>query len=331
MMVDEDQSGRWARLRFLVVGSLLADPPKRGMLKAALRRLSEQKWKHPITGEITTFGVSTIERWYYRASCVNDPIVALRRQIRSDAGNNRALIGQLLIELEHQYRQHPSWSYQLHADNLVALVEEQPSLGSIPSYSTVRRTMKKKGWLKRPRKAKTAGQRRAQERLENREVRSYEASHAHALWHIDGHKAHRKIIDSNGNWYQPTCICILDDFSRLGCHVQWYSTESSETVNHTFMQAFLKRGLPRGNLSDNGGGMTSEEITNGLSELGITAETTLEYSPYQNGKQESFWGQIEGRLMPMLESVEPLTLEFLNRTTQAWIEQEYNRSRHDQT
>lgn len=329
-MVDEDKSGRWARLRFLVVGPLLANPPPRGKLQSALRRLSKQKWRHPITGEITTFGVSTIERWYYRANCDNDPVSALRRQVRFDAGNNRALTGQLLTKLEHQYRQHPSWSYQLHADNLVALAEEKPSLGTAPSYSTVRRGMKKRGWLKRPRQGTTAGQRRAQERLENREVRSYEASYSHALWHIDGHKSNRKIIDSNGIWYQPTCICILDDFSRLGCHAQWYSSESSEAVNHTFIQAFLKRGLPRGNLSDNGGGMTAEEITNGLSELGISPETTLEHSPYQNGKQESFWGQIEGRLMPMLESVQPLTLEFLNRATQAWLEQEYNRSRHDE-
>jgi hypothetical protein len=62
--------------------------------------------------------------------------------------------------------------------------------------------------------------------------------------------------------------------------------------------------------------------------LGISHETTLAYSPYQNGKQEPFWGQLEGRLLAMLSRVQPLTLSFLNRTTQAWVEQEYNRSVH---
>ncbi|MCW2311494.1 hypothetical protein M2244_001227 [Rhodoferax antarcticus] len=37
-------------------------------------------------------------------------------------------------------------------------------------------------------------------------------------------------------------------------------------------------------------------------------QTTLPYSPYQNAKQESFWGRIEGRLMAMLEGDEGLTL-----------------------
>ncbi|RRN85919.1 MAG: IS481 family transposase, partial [Acidithiobacillus ferrooxidans] len=51
---------------------------------------------------------------------------------------------------------------------------------------------------------------------------------------------------------------------------------------------------------------------------------------YQNGKQECFWGQIEGRLLPMLEGEEGLTLGALNRATQAWVEREYHRARHSE-
>ncbi|MBU2823657.1 transposase, partial [Acidithiobacillus ferrooxidans] len=57
-------------------------------------------------------------------------------------------------------------------------------------------------------------------------------------------------------------------------------------------------------------------------------QTTLPYSPYQNGKQETFWGQIEGRLLPMLEGEEGITLDTLNRATQAWVEREYHRTLH---
>ena len=42
--------------------------------------------------------------------------------------------------------------------------------------------------------------------------------------------------------------------------------------------------------------MLAAETTEGLERLGIVHHTTLPYSPEQNGKQESFWGQIEGRL-----------------------------------
>jgi putative transposase len=50
-----------------------------------------------------------------------------------------------------------------------------------------------------------------------------------------------------------------------------------------------------------------------------------------NGKQESFWGQVEGRLMAMLEGVTDLTLQYLNEATQAWVEYEYNRAVHSET
>ena len=65
--------------------------------------------------------------------------------------------------------------------------------------------------------------------------------------------------------------------------------------------------------------MVAEEVTEGLLRLGIVHERTLPYSPYQNGKQEAFWGTLEGRLLRMLDGVAGLTLEFLNQATQAWV------------
>jgi hypothetical protein len=77
--------------------------------------------------------------------------------------------------------------------------------------------------------------------------------------------------------------------------------------------------------------MVAEEVTAGLLRLGIVHERTLPYSPYQNGKQEAFWGTLEGRLMKMLDGVPELTLELLNEATQAWMEIEYNRAVHRET
>lgn len=84
-------------------------------------------------------------------------------------------------------------------------------------------------------------------------------------------------------------------------------------------------------MSDNGSAMTSGEFTQGLNRLGITHETILPYSPYQNAKQESFWGTLEGRMMAMLERKKDLSLEELNGITQAWVEMEYNRAVHSET
>ena len=79
--------------------------------------------------------------------------------------------------------------------------------------------------------------------------------------------------------------------------MQLYLAETAQCLVHGLTQAFMKRGLPRALLTDNGAAMLAEETRNGLSRLGIAHKTTLPYSPYQNGKQEAFWAQLEGRLM----------------------------------
>ena len=70
---------RWAEFRFSVIGQLLAAPPPRGELAAAIAALAERTWHHPITSEHSRFGFSTIERWYYRAlKEKRDPVGVLR-------------------------------------------------------------------------------------------------------------------------------------------------------------------------------------------------------------------------------------------------------------
>lgn len=75
---------------------------------------------------------------------------------------------------------------------------------------------------------------------------------------------------------------MIDDHSRLVCHLQWYLDESAQSLIHALCQAFMKRGLPRTLMTDNGAAMLAEETTNGLARLGVLHQTTLPYSPYQN-------------------------------------------------
>lgn len=175
----------------------------------------------------------------------------LERKLRSDLGRKTALSEQMLIELGKQYCSFPHWSYQLHADNLLALIDERPELGPQPSYASVRRRMKERGWYKKksPRN-KTDGQQKAETHLERMEVRSYEASHVHGLWHLDFHKGKLRVADIAGEWHTPIALCILDDCSRLCCHIQWYYQETAEVLQHGLLQAFMKRGLPRSLMTD---------------------------------------------------------------------------------
>ena len=74
---------RWARLRFAIIGPLLAAPPAAGELHEALTVLAAKTWRHPFTGLDVRFGVSTIERWLYAAKKATDPVRALRNQVRA--------------------------------------------------------------------------------------------------------------------------------------------------------------------------------------------------------------------------------------------------------
>jgi len=333
-VTNDDRRGelreRWARLRFAVVAPLMASPPRRGELGHEIAGLTRKPWKHPESGATIFFAASTIERWYLKARKATDPVGELAARVRKDSGEHKSLSPQLIEALVAQYREHPSWSYKLHHDNLAARAKERVELGTVPSVSTLSRFMKSSGLVRVPprKRRDSEGAARAERRFLDLEVRSFEVEYVHGLWHLDFHQGSRRVLDERGRWLVPHLLGILDDRSRLCCHAQWYLGESTKDLVHGLSQAFQKRGLPRAILWDNGAAMRSEEVLEGLRDLGIDPRPTLCYSPYQNGKQESFWGVVEGRLMAMLEGERDLTLSLLNEATLSWIEADYNRGHH---
>jgi len=326
---------RWAHLRYAAVGQLLADPPPKGQLRAQLVQLAARTWRHPVTGKPVRFGLSTLERWYHRARREHrDPVGVLRRKVRKDLGVQSSVSHAVRSALRQQYTAHPHWSVQLHYLNVCALLESHGPSSPVPSYSTIRRFLQAQG-LRRSRRLtsrRTEGAERAQNRLLEREVRSYEAEYVGGLWHWDAHVCSRKILSTRGEWVTPILFGVLDDRSRLICHLQWYrGPESARSVVHGLCQAIMKRGLPRSGYHDNGAAMIAAEVTEGLARLGIIDARTLPYSAYMNAKVEVFWAAIEGQLMAMLENVADLTLDALNEATLAWVEYGYNRTVHSET
>ena len=192
---------RWARLRFSIIGTLLAAPPAKGALRAALQQLAAREWRHPSTGAPVRFGVSTLERWYYRSRNErHDPVSVLRRKRRQDAGEQASMTPPLRQALSAQYAAHKGWSAQLHHDNLVALAETRSELRPVPSYATVRRFLAAHGLTgRRPLSTRqTDGALAAAARLEAREVRSYEAEYVNGTWHWDCHHGSRKVLTQRG-------------------------------------------------------------------------------------------------------------------------------------
>ncbi len=324
MTIKDDPSARerWARLRLLIIGQLLAAPPARGELQSRLADLSRQIWRHPIHGRDVKFGLSTLERWLALARSSSDPAKVLAIVPRADLGSARAISVELAAAIRDQYATHPKWNVQLHYDNLELVIEQ----GRLPSYSSVRRFFRAEGlWRERE---PLSGPQRAALPDGTREVRSYEATHVGSLTHLDGHQGSLPVLNQQGKWITPIGLCVIDDYSRLILHLQWYGHENTQCLVHCYCQALQRRGLPRAIYSDNGSAMISGEFCAGLHHLGIVRLNTRPRSAWMNGKQETLWGRIEGRLMAMLDAVPNLTLAQLNEASFAWVENEYHQTVH---
>jgi len=241
---DPIQRDRWARLRFCIIGPLLAAPPDAGELHSALALLAAKTWRHPTTGLDITFGRSSMERWYYAARKAADPVATLKNRLRGGISRFPSLSQIVIDALVAQYREHAGWTAQLHFDNLCAAFKGSDT--AVASYPTVRRYLKAQGMFRqaRPKRA-TAGALAARDRLERLEVRSFEVDHVNALWHLDFHHGSRKVLTRAGQWVTPMIMCVIDDHSRLVCHLQWYLDETAQSLIHCLSQALMKRGLPR--------------------------------------------------------------------------------------
>jgi len=147
---DEDlpDRDRWARLRFAIVGGLLACPPAEGELQAALEALAARTWRHPFTGLDVRFGTSTLQRWYYAARRASDPVSVLRNQVRQDIGRFPSFSAEAAEALRSLYAEHPGWNAQLLHDNLRVKLT-QADIDSCPSYPSVLRYLKFHGLLRR--------------------------------------------------------------------------------------------------------------------------------------------------------------------------------------
>lgn len=239
----KDRNQRWAQLRFAIIRPLLAAPPQPGQLADALQALAARTWRHPVTGMDIQFGASSIERWYYAARRAADPVATLRNRPRSGGMRFSCVSAAVAQALQQQYASHPGWTTQLHLDNLHAAFNSSDTY--VPSYPTIRRYMLAHGMFRQPRpRQASAGALAARDRLERLEVRSFEVDHVGTLWHLDFHHGSHKVVSASGQWVTPLLLGVIDDHSRLICHLQWYLDETAQSLVHGLSQAFMKRGLP---------------------------------------------------------------------------------------
>jgi putative transposase len=306
---DREQS---ALARFTVIAPLLSQGDPRP-LSARIAEQAERQWPLP-DGSLRSFSDSTIEDWYYLyRRCGLD---ALMDRPRSDKGTQKSIPPDLALAIDQVLTDHP----RLRTKHLIGLLRDRGLLGPQgPSTSSVYRYVKP----------------RRQQRPEppsGRERRAFEAPHPGALWQADiMYGPQVPMRTAQGRWCKrPTyLLAILDDYSRLCVHGQFYFSQGLDALGDAFESACRKRGVPERLYVDNGMVFSGSQLRLICARIGTVLTHTRVRDAAAKGKIERFFQTVQVSLLnPLLELTPPAGLEALNQAFGKWTEEQYNHRPH---
>src|SRR5919106_2417763 len=87
--------------------------------------------------------------------------------------------------------------------------------------------------------------------------------------------------------YRTLHLCaVIDHFSKLVPHAEWYATEQIATLEACLKQAILKRGLPEALYVDNGAAYRADQFSFACAHLGIRLRHSTPYASEGRGAIE---------------------------------------------
>lgn len=269
----KDHAEAVALFRSQVLGPLLTRSPMRGELSRALIELSCIRFRPPGSDTTRTFGVSTLQRWYYAYQ--QGGLAALKPMPRSDRGRAKALTEaqrELLLAIR---REHRSASVPLILRTLVT----DGRLGQDEvSAATVRRLYAEHGLKRIP--ARQAVYAEERQRLR------WEAARPGALW--QGDVCHGPYLTVDEKKVPLRIHILLDDASRFIVGIKAMATERESDMLALLVAALRVHGLPDALYLDNGSTYTGDTLRVACARLGITLMHPRARDPQAKGKVERF-------------------------------------------
>ena len=312
-MDDDLKPADWAEeqalFRLKVIGPLLCgDAMSHGELAAALRDLSQTRFRPPDAAVTRTYAVSTLERWLYAYQ--GGGLGALRPKRRSDRGHARALTDEqreLLLDIRRQY---PRASASL----IVRTLEADGRLSKKQvSAATVRRLYRAEGLDRQSMKSRDAEVRRR-----------WQAAHPYALWHAD--VCHGPALQVDGKSVPLRIHAILDDHTRHIMAIQACATERESEMLALVVKAVRAHGAPEVLYLDNGSTYSGDSLATACGRLGIALLHAQPYDPQARGKMERFWRTLREQCLSFLggsESLHDVQVRLL-----AWLDRHYHAAPH---
>lgn len=305
----KDHGEAVALFRSEIIGALCRRDLDRGELRAALVKLSQQRFRRPDADKTATISVPTLERWYYRYR--KGGLAALVPRPRSDRGRARELTAeqrQLLCDIR---REHTSASVPLILRTLV--LDGRLPKGAI-SPATVRRLYAEQG-LDRVPLRDGAG---AHTRLR------WQAAAPMALWH--GDVCHGPAIVVDGKARPLRIHALLDDASRFVVALEAHHTEREVDMLGLFVRAVRRYGLPDALYLDNGSTYSGDALRLGCERLGVTLIHATPYDAPARGKMERFWRGLREGVLDWAGGV--TSLHDVAVRLWAWLDQHYHTAPH---
>jgi len=266
----KDHAEAVALFRAQVLGPVLCADLSRRELAARLRELASRRYLPPGSKVTRTFGVSTLERWYYRHRTAG--LEGLRPETRK-LGSARALDDaqrELILEIRREY---PSASVPLILRTLES--EGRIERGQVKP-AAVRRLLAEHGL-----------DRRTLARVGKRERRRWQADRPGRLWHAD--VCHGPSLVVNGRKTPLRIHALLDDASRFVVRLVARATEREVEMLGLLCEAIRVHGKPDGLYLDNGSTYRGEALATACGRLGISLMHAAPYDAPARGKMERFW------------------------------------------
>jgi transposase InsO family protein len=279
-----------AVFRAEIVGALTRQRLAHGELKARLRELAKVRYRPPGADSTRTFGVSTLERWYYAYK--NDGLEGLLPKARSDRGHGRNLEDELVELLLDIRRQHPSAAASVIRDTLIKAGQLERRTISV---STLRRLYRAHDL---PRQSRLAGPQGGPQRLR------WQAPRPMALWH--GDVCHAFKIEVDGQMRRVKVHALLDDASRFVVALEAHFTEKEADMIGLLGHALRRWGMPQTLYLDNGSTYSGEALATACARLGLGLVHAKPYDPQARGKIERFWRTLRGRCLDFPDGVSSL-------------------------
>ena len=311
-----------AAFRYSLIAPVVSrqTPLSPGEMGAYLRQTSAMEYVIPGSTQ-TRVSVRTLER--YLALYRRGGYDALMPKVRNDKGNTR-LSENILGRAAQLRRERPERS----VEQIILLLEAEgvAEQGTVAA-STLARHLRQAG-LSRRELLITPQNRGTFRRFEVEDVHVlWQADFKHALYLPDPEKPNKK--------RKAILFGILDDYSRLMVHGQFYWDEKMPRMEDSLKKAILRYGIPEQLYVDNGAVFSSHHLKRICGRLGVRLSHSRPYRPAGRGKIERIFRFLDTSFIPeayeAIESGQIETLEDLNEAFHIWIEGYYHVRKHGST